>query len=140
MFDLGVKGSLAALYYVASELALQGLVPMPTIKNEKGFDIAVVNPKNGKCINIQVRAQSRHSGWWNANTSNIPNLVYFFVQFTKDDKLDTFYILPKKVVEQVRYEQKVRHEEEKKKKWYYVREDDIADYKRKWEVIEELLR
>jgi hypothetical protein len=132
MFDLEVKGSLAALYYVASELALQGLVPLPTIKNEKGFDIVGVNPKNGKCVNIQVRGQSRTSKWWSANTSNIPNLVYFFVQFTKDDKLDTFYILPNKTVKQVRYEQK--------KGWYYVRKDDIAAYERKWKVIEELLR
>jgi hypothetical protein len=88
--------------------------------------------KNGKSANIEVRARSA-SGWWSAITSKVPNVVYVFVQFTRDDNIETFYILPKEVVEQV------RKEEEKGPK-YYVYKNDIAAYEKKWKVIEQLLR
>jgi len=135
MLDLKVRRGLATHYYVASELALQGLIPLPTIKNEKGFDITAINPENGKSVNIQVRVQSGSSEWWSANTSNIPNLVYMFVHLTRESKFDTFYVLPKSELEQVR-----RTWESKGGITFVTFKENMSNYERKWEVIQDLLR
>jgi hypothetical protein len=74
----------AGVHYVISELALRGLIALPTSRNSKGPDIIVCNPEGTKFAAIQVKTRRGREKFWNVGDRGVtwggPDCYYVFVR------------------------------------------------------------
>lgn len=47
------------MFLVCAELSRRNLIALPTSRNTKGYDIVVMDPKNGEAMGIQVKCTDR---------------------------------------------------------------------------------
>lgn len=78
----------AGVFHVAAELSMRGMVALPSIRNVKGADILVADPKGRRFAFIQVKTSkakatfwpiSEHAGEWAG-----PDCYYAFVRRVED--------------------------------------------------------
>jgi len=74
----------AGVHYVISELALRGLIALPTSRNSKGPDIIVCNPEGTRFAAIQVKTRRGQDKFWNVSDQGLtwggPDCYYVFVR------------------------------------------------------------
>ncbi|HYX70477.1 MAG TPA: hypothetical protein VE825_15180 [Terriglobales bacterium] len=113
------KKAMAGEFAVLSQLALHGLVANLTLGNTKGVDILVLNPKNKRMYQLEVKTRFRKdfkksrtyggqlADWlmWKKNENlRSPNLFYCFVNIDREDAFRYFLVPSKTVANYVRRE------------------------------------
>jgi hypothetical protein len=139
--------SLAGEFAVLSQLALRGYDANMTLGRTKSVDILVSNPESGKMYQLEVKTNFRNtrnqlsvskvhgktlSGWMMSKkheTTIAPNLLYCFVNISKDTSVFKFYILPSKVVAKYVKEEHALWLDAKKTEGKAVKETDMRIFR-----------
>lgn len=124
---------IAAVHYFAAEASMRGYIPLLTVRNTEGFDIALVNPSTKKSINIQVKANSKKTDYWFVGKKTAEYL-HVLVVLSGNSK-PVFYFVPHDVVNKKKRSDTARSGNIPD--YRYLREADISHYKEKWELAEQ---
>jgi len=97
---------IAGVHYVAYQLAMRGLIAMPTIRNTSGIDIIVTDPLTMKSANLQVKTSQKKVDFWPTSKPQKciqgKNCFYVFIRTMPVQKIfQVFLEESEKVVSQV---------------------------------------
>ena len=143
MIEKGLVG-VAGVHFVVGELSRRGWIALPTIRNTKGID--VLADKDGKSVQIQVKARAKGRGWIltkSAETLVGKDLFYVFVDLRDLEDPEYFIIPSDTVAEYVTRTHKAflqaggSDSNMRKLPNLYGKELDLEDYKSAWDSLTE---
>jgi hypothetical protein len=135
MASKGQRTGMRAVYQVAAELVARGFIVSPTSRSAFGADLLVTDESCRRAFSVQVKANSRPSGFWlvgkDAKTLTATSHVYVLVNFNDATASHDFYIVPSKVVASRMLTQPAKTGSV----WYSFSRKDASAYKDAWKVF-----